>query len=122
MRLLLDQGLPRSTVEYLYKFGFEADHVGELGMAAASDAKILDFAREEGCVVVTLDADFHALLTFARTTGPSVIRVRIEGLGAEGLARLLVNVLEICEEDVKRGAVVSVTEAGVRIRQLPLLR
>jgi predicted nuclease of predicted toxin-antitoxin system len=64
MRLLLDQGLPRSTVEYLRKFGFEADHVGELGMAAASDTKILDFAREEGCVVVTLDAEFHALLAF----------------------------------------------------------
>ncbi len=33
-------------------------------MAAASDTKILDFAREEGCVVVTLDAEFHALLAF----------------------------------------------------------
>jgi len=31
MRLLLDQGLPRSTVEFLHKAGFEATHVGDLG-------------------------------------------------------------------------------------------
>ena len=122
MKLLLDQGLPRSTIEHLQRLGFEAAHVGELGMAAASDARILDFAREQGQVVVTLDADFHALLAFAKSTEPSVIRIRIEGLRAEDLARLLANVVEACGADVNRGAMVSVTESGVRIRQLPLLR
>ena len=29
MKLLLDQGLPRSTVEYLKKIGIEAMHVGK---------------------------------------------------------------------------------------------
>lgn len=39
MRLLLDQGLPRSTVPLLGKNGIEALHVGEVGLASASDAK-----------------------------------------------------------------------------------
>src|SRR5579863_7481748 len=102
MRLLLDQGLPRSTVEFLHKAGFEAAHVGDLGLASASDAKILDFARGQGHVVVTLDADFHALLAFSGAMEPSVIRIRMEGLRAEELARLLEDVLEICEDDVKK--------------------
>jgi predicted nuclease of predicted toxin-antitoxin system len=44
MKLLLDQGLPRSTVSQLSKTRIEAVHVGEIGMAAAEDAEILAFA------------------------------------------------------------------------------
>lgn len=93
-----------------------------MGLATASDAKILDIGRQEGRVVVTLDADFHALLVLSGAAGPSVIRIRIEGLRAEDLASLLVNVLGVSNDDLMKGAMVSVTESGVRIRRLPLLR
>jgi len=73
-------------------------------------------------VVVTLEADFHALLALSGITGPSVIRIRIEGLRGENLARLLVSVIEICDHDLLKGATVSVTENGVRIRRLPVFR
>lgn len=122
MRLLLDQGLPRSTVLHLHNAGIDAVHVGDVGLATASDAKILDFSRQEGRVVVTLDADFHALLALSGAGGPSVIRIRIEGQRAEDIASLLVNVLEVCKDNVTKGAMISVTENGLRIRQLPLLR
>ena len=122
MKLLLDQGLPRSTVSQLSKTGIEAVHVGEIGMAAADDAEILAFAEQHSRAVVTLDADFHALLARSGAAGPSVIRVRIEGLRAAGLADLLKDVLEICEEDLGKGAMVSATEKAVRVRRLPLVR
>jgi len=35
-----------------------------------SDAKILDFACQGGWIVVTLDAEFHALLALSGATGP----------------------------------------------------
>ncbi|HET6931044.1 MAG TPA: DUF5615 family PIN-like protein [Candidatus Acidoferrum sp.] len=121
MKLLLDQGLPRSTVLHLSNAGIESAHVGEVGYATASDARILDFANQNGSIVVTLDADFHTLLAISGAIGPSVIRVRIEGLGGAELASLLVTVLKVCKDDVKKGAMVSVTESGFRIRKLPLL-
>jgi predicted nuclease of predicted toxin-antitoxin system len=80
MKLLLDQGLPRSTVLHLRNQQIEAVHVGDRGLATATDSKLLDVGRQEGMVVVTLDADFHALLALSGVTGPSVIRIRIEGL------------------------------------------
>ena len=122
MRLLLDQGLPRSTVEYLRKIGIEAVHVGEIGMAEAEDREILAYASQNGRAIVTLDADFHVLLARTASAEPSVIRIRIEGLRAEGLTDLLTTVLEICKEDLRKGAMVSVTEQAVRIRRLPLVR
>ena len=122
MRLFLDQGLPRTAVVRLHSAGVEAVHVGDRGLATASDSKILEIGRQEGMVVVTLDADFHTLLALSGATGPSVIRIRIEGLRAENLARLLVNVLQVCSDDLLRGAMVSVTANGVRIRHLPVFR
>jgi predicted nuclease of predicted toxin-antitoxin system len=72
-------------------------------------------------VVVTLDADFHAMLALSGAVRPSVVRVRIEGLQAQMLATLLIKVLEICADDLEKGAMVSVTENGARVRRLPLL-
>lgn len=117
MKLLLDQGLPRSTAFHFRNAEIEAVHVGELGLSTASDSRILDFASQQAMVVVTLDADFHALLALSGAKWPSVIRVRIEGLRGEELAALLINVLKVCSANLGRGAVVSVTENGVRIRR-----
>ena len=120
MKLLLDQGLPRGTVHHLAGIGVAAEHVGDLGLARATDAQILDVARERGSAVVTLDADFHALLATSRAAGPSVVRIRIEGLNGEQVASLLVQVLRIAGAEIEAGAVVSVTAHQIRVRLLPI--
>jgi predicted nuclease of predicted toxin-antitoxin system len=122
MRLLLDQGLPRSTVLHLRKANVDAVHVGDMGLTQATDSKILELGRKEAMVVATLDADFHMLLALAGASKPSVIRIRVEGLRGEELARLLVNVLDVCRDDLVEGALVTVTAGKVRVRKLPLLR
>jgi predicted nuclease of predicted toxin-antitoxin system len=122
MRLLLDQGLPRSTVRQLADMGIVAEHVGDLGMARAADALILDEARQRQAAVVTLDADFHALLAASRAARPSVVRLRIEGLKGEQLASLLVQVLDVAGAEIEAGAVVSVTARRIRVRLLPIGR
>ena len=77
--ILLDQGLPRDAAEQLRAAGVECTHVGEIGMSAASDTDILEYARDAGRIIVTLDADFHAILVVSGMSNPSVIRIRIEG-------------------------------------------
>jgi len=120
MRLLLDQGLPRTTVRHLAEMSVIAEHVGELGLSRASDAEILDVARERHAIVVTLDADFHALLATSRAAGPSVVRIRIDGLNAVRLAPLLIQVLAVAGQDLEAGAMVSVTARQIRVRRLPI--
>ena len=71
---------------------------------------------------MTLDADFHMRLALSGATKPSVIRIRIEGLRADGLAEVLRRVIDQCAEDLAQGALVSVTETALRLRRLPLLR
>jgi len=122
MRLLLDQGLPRSAVLHLKNAGIEAARVGDRGLATPSDSKILDFGRQEGRVVV-LGGRFPRVVGTVRSyRAIRNSRIRIEGLRAEGLTTLLVDVLKVCKDDLMKGAVVCVTGRGVRIRKLPLLR
>jgi predicted nuclease of predicted toxin-antitoxin system len=121
-RLLLDQGLPRSSASLLRQCGWDVVHVSEIGMSRADDADILRRARAEGRVCVTLDADFHSLLATKGERGPSAIRIRKEGLDATGLAALLQVIWARTEDAINSGALVTVTERSVRIRRLPIVR
>jgi predicted nuclease of predicted toxin-antitoxin system len=86
----------------------------------ASDAKILAFANQNGSTVVTQDADFHTLLAISGYR-PVCNSRRDRRLAREELASLQVTVLKVCKDDLNKGAMVSLTESGFRIRQLPLL-
>ena len=122
MKVLLDQGTPRSTAALLRETGIDAVHTGEVGLATAADSEVLRFARAEGRIVVTFDADFHALLALSGATAPSVVRIRIEGLKAEAVTRLVMGVLERWADTLERGAVVTVQVNRQRMRRLPLIR
>ena len=122
MKLLLDQGLPRSAATLLCQAGIDTIHVAEIALSAADDINILQRAREDGRVVVTLDADFHALLALSAATSPSVIRIRIERLRAQAFTNLLLTVLGEVAEDLGQGVVVIVEPSRVRMRCLPLVK
>jgi predicted nuclease of predicted toxin-antitoxin system len=120
--LLLDQGLPRSTILYLSRSGINSSHVAEHGLSRASDAEILDCARERSLIVVTLDADFHSLLAATGANSPSVIRLRQQGLNGEQTASVIATVVRRNQKVLETGAVISVTHTLVRVKLLPLPR
>jgi len=120
MKLLLDQGTPRSAAALLRQAGFDAVHTGEIGMARAEDEEILRRAAMEERVVITLDADFHAHLALSQARKPSVIRIRLEGLRAEEFTELLQGVVHQCSDDLESGTMISVQQFQVRVRRLPI--
>lgn len=120
MCLRLDQGLPRSAALLLREGGIDTLHVGEIGLAAATDNEILLKGRQEDRVVVTLDADFHALLVFSKAVSPSVIRIRIEGLTGSRAANVIREAVLRSKEDLAKGALLTVQPGRIRIRRLPL--
>jgi predicted nuclease of predicted toxin-antitoxin system len=120
VKLLLDNGLPRSTVAALADFGIVAEHVGSLGMADSDDDVLIAYAFAHDLVAVTLDADFHTLMAVSGAVRPSVIRVRIEGLKGPAMAAILARVLNLYAAELTAGAVVSVNPTKARCRLLPL--
>ena len=120
MKLLLDQGLPRGAAGLLREEGVDTVHTGEIGLATATDQMILAGAEREQRVVVTLDADFHALLALSGASSPSVIRLRIEGLRAAAVAQLLAELLDDWSAELEAGVLLTVQPGRVRLRRLPL--
>jgi predicted nuclease of predicted toxin-antitoxin system len=108
VRLLLDQGLPREAAERLRAAGVDCSHAGEIGMALAADIEILEFARTREFTVVTLDADFHAMLAVQGASSPSVIRIRIQGLNGVTLSTLIGDAIAQYAAELRSGCMITV--------------
>lgn len=122
IKVLLDQGLPRTAAGLLREIGWDVQHVSERGMSQAEDVAIIDMACQEQRIVVTLDADFHALLAVSGAKGPSVVRIRSEGLKAAQIAALLQRIFDAAGNELGHGAMVAVLDGKIRIKHLPILK
>jgi predicted nuclease of predicted toxin-antitoxin system len=120
IRLVLDQGLPRDAAGLLRELGHECAHVGEVGMARAPDREILAWAVEQNATVVTLDADFHAILAVSGASAPSVIRIRMQGLDATAVVDIIRKVFAAFRADLTRGSLVTVKAHKITCHKLPI--
>jgi predicted nuclease of predicted toxin-antitoxin system len=119
MRLVLDQGVPRDAAVRLRNRGHDCVHVGEIGMHNAADDEILAWSAT-GAIVVTLDADFHAILAVSGASGPSVIRLRIQGLRAPELTALIEKVVAEFQKDLQGGCLITVKAHKTTCHRLPI--
>jgi len=122
VKLLVDMNLSPSWVDWLARYGFEAVHWSTIGAATAPDVEILAWANGHAFVLITNDLDFSAILAAGAVTGPSVIQLRTQDLLSDAAVSIVVNALEAHRETIERGALLSIDEAGRRVRMLPLRR
>ena len=120
MKLLLDQGLPYTAAALLRERGLDACHVEEIGYSLAEDGAIVEYARDEGRIVITLDSDFHALLALSHASTPSVVHIRMQGLRGADVADLLMMILRDWQTELEEGVALTVRGGRIRFRHLPL--
>lgn len=122
MKILIDVCLTPRWCEILNKAGFESLHWSNVGPVSASDADILEWARDRNYILLTHDLDFGAILAATSADAPSVVQVRTQHPRPEAIGELLVAVLRRYETDLADGALLVVDPARSRIRRLPLSR
>lgn len=120
MKLLIDMNLAPAWVEVFIAAGWEATHWTSVGDPRASDSQIMEFARASGWVVFTHDLDFGTLLAHTKAGRPSVFQVRTRDVSPDHLRSLVVRALRQFESRLEEGALITLDEAGYRVRLLPL--
>ena len=88
MRLLFDANLSPSLVRHLHSTYPDSLHVRDVGLAAASDAEIWAYARQEACVIVTKDTDFRER-SFVEGFPPKVVWLNLGNAGTLEIAARL---------------------------------
>lgn len=122
MKFLLNMNLPRELGRLLTRYGHTYHHVGDIGMARASDLEIIEHARVNREIVLTHDLDYGNLLAFSGESSPSVIIFRVRNTHPTNLFNRIINAWDEIETALDEGAVVILEDATLRIRQLPILK
>ena len=78
------------------------------------------WSAQHGCVVLTSDLDFGAILAATPRRKPSVIQVRGDALQPSAAGNALVAAIRQSTVELTNGAIVSVDAARHRVRILPL--
>ena len=120
MKILIDMNLSPKWRDILATHGWESAHWSSVGKPTAPDQTILQYASDNGYVVLTHDLDFGALLAATGASTPSVIQVRTQDVLSERFRDLLIDALRQFESVLTAGALVVVEESRSRARILPL--
>ncbi|HPG69077.1 MAG TPA: DUF5615 family PIN-like protein [Candidatus Hydrogenedentes bacterium] len=120
MRFLVDMGVSQRVVRWLQETGHDAVHLRDQGLQRLKDQDILDKARNEGRILLTMDLDFGYLLAASRLRTPSTVIFRLEDETPKSVIERLEEVLKTCTGPLEEGAVASVRHSVVRVRKLPI--
>lgn len=121
MKFLADMGISMTVVKTLRSAGYEAIHLGEIGLQRSPDSFIMLKALQEQRIVLTFDLDFTDLLAASGDALPSVVLFRLKNTSPMFVSVRLMSVLAEYGDTLSTGAIAIVEDNRVRLRRLPLL-
>ncbi len=113
-------GIAPETASFLRSQGHDAIHLFDQGLGRMLDSEIVEKARSEKRVILTHDHDFSQLIALSGAQLPSVITFRLANMRPESVNRYLIETLNRFAQELEQGALISVTEAQIRCRTLPI--
>jgi predicted nuclease of predicted toxin-antitoxin system len=120
MKFLGDMSISPRTIALLREQGYDAIHLIEENLEKMTDQNILDKARQEERILLTVDLDFAQLLAISGDSLPSVILFRLGNVSREVANRRLLAILNDYATELSNGLIISVTDVSIRLRHLPI--
>jgi len=122
VKILIDMNLSPLWVSVFESNGHFAKHWSEIGEPGATDRNVLEWAKANNYVLFTHDLDFGAILAVTDFDSPSVIQLRKQDINPNNDQRELFDVLSRFNDEIEKGAIISIDKLGSRVRILPINR
>lgn len=103
IRFHLDEHISHRVAEALRRLGIDVTTTAESGLRSADDLQQLEFAKRDGRVIVTRDADFLRLASQQDHAG--IVAVRTERLSVSGMIAALILLHDVLTPEEMRGHV-----------------
>ena len=105
MKFLVDMPLSPKTAEYLRSLGYDTIHLFEVSQERATDSEIIEMAKKQNRIILTMDIDFSTILAHTGASTPGVIIFRIRYATVERINSYLKTLLEKFASDEMRNSV-----------------
>ena len=116
MRILTDENVPRSLLDWLRANSHDVVSASDLGMGEP-DSRWLNFAETEQRIILTADKDFGELVFRDHLTSFGIILLRLDDLAVTTWVVRLQEVWGVIEAN-PTGSFIVVTSSRVRVRPL----
>lgn len=120
LSFLADMNISPLTVSHLKKQGWNVIRASDVMDKSTKDIDLLEYARKHGMVIITQDLDFSMLLALKGYEKPSLVNVRLEEARPDYVTSRIIDTVSELEQELSKGAVVTVDETSVRYRYLPI--
>lgn len=101
LKFLLDADMPRSSAEVIRRIGYEVEDVRDIGMRAAKDKEIIEYALKNNRIIVTRDTDFGEVLRYPEHPGAIIFRLPYAFTSKEINERLEEFFKSVNEEEIR---------------------
>jgi predicted nuclease of predicted toxin-antitoxin system len=120
MKILIDMNLSPMLATLLTDFGIESIHWSSIGEANAQDEELFRYAYKNDYVILTADLDFSVLLSHTKSCKPSVAQLRLRAISLVRDTPLIHAALLQNEDELSKGAILTIDLKKNRVRILPL--
>ena len=76
-KFVLDENVPKSSVEMLKSKGFEVEHISLTELQGEEDGKIAEYAKNKKAILITKDKNFGNPLRYSKSSHYGLIIIRL---------------------------------------------
>lgn len=118
MKFLLDMGITPKAVGLLRSFDHLAERCDKFGLATAQDEELVEFARDNGYTLVTIDKRFGDIVMLSGRSEPGVVILRLGNATFAEMLRALEQLMGAYTESQIRQSIITIESHRLRRHSL----